>query len=144
MDSELAEMIYGMLTEVGLNVKLEITDWSAFVDRYLSKSNRDIMLIGLGDSLYDSSDSLLHYTIERAEGMTDYVNEETDSLFFAAGKNLNEVEREAQYQRIQEIVAEDRPHIPLVQLKTIYGVSNDIEFEPFLNERIKVKSITRK
>ncbi len=144
LDSELAEMIYGMLTEVGLNVKLEITDWSAFVDRYLSKSNRDIMLIGLGDSLYDSSDSLLHYTIERAEGMTDYVNEETDSLFFAAGKNLNEVEREAQYQRIQEIVAEDRPHIPLVQLKTIYGVSNDIEFEPFLNERIKVKSITRK
>ena len=142
LDSELAEMIVGMLTEAGFNIKLEISDWSAFVDIYRSKSNKDIMLIGLADSLYDCSDSLLHYTIDRAAGQTDYVNEETDRLFKEAGQNLDSVEREQQYQRIQQIVAEDLPHIPLVQLKAVYGVRQGINYVPPLNENIKVCDIT--
>lgn len=144
LDGELAEMIAGMLTEVGFKVNLEISDWSTFVDIYRSKSNKDILMIGLGDSLYDCSDSLLHYTIKRAEGQTDYVNEETDRLFKEAGSNLNVEEREAQYQRIQDIVAEELPHIPLVQIKAVYGVAGNIEFLPPLNENIRVTDIHRK
>ena len=145
LDGELAEMIAGMLGEAGFNVKLEISDWSAFVDIYRSKSNKELLLIGLSDSLYDSSDSLLHYTIKRAAGQTDYVNEETNRLFFEAGQNLNVKEREAQYQRIQDIVAEERPHIPVVQRKDIYGVQKNIQFTPALNgyvRAIKVKAVS--
>lgn len=144
LDGEVAEMIAGMLGEVGIRVKLQLTDWSTFVDVYTSKSNEELLLIGLGDSLYDCSDSMLHYTIKRAAGQTDYVNKETDRLFFEAGRNLNVEERRAQYQRIQDIVAEERPHIALFQLKGIYGVSDKITFIPFLNETIKVSEIKRK
>ncbi|MEG1547844.1 MAG: ABC transporter substrate-binding protein [Clostridia bacterium] len=143
LDGELAEMVAGMLTEAGFNVNLEIADWSTFVDVYRSKSNKDILMIGLGDSLYDSSDSLLHYTIDRAKDQTDYVNEETDRLFKEAGQNLNVEEREKQYQRIQDIVAQELPHIPLVQIKAVYGVATDIEFVPPLNESIRVTDIHR-
>ena len=144
LDGEAAETIAGMLGEVGIRVKLELTDFSTFVNTYRSKSNKEILMIGLADSLFDCSDSMLHYTFERAEGMTDYRNEETNRLYFEAGKNLDVEERRAQYQRIQDIVAEERPHIALYQLKSIYGVSNEISFTPFLNERIKVSEIKRK
>lgn len=144
LDGEVAEMIAGMLGEVGIRVNLQLSDFSSFIDVYRSKSNKELLLIGLSDSFFDCSDSLLHYTIKRAEGQTDYVNEETDRLFFEAGKNLNVEERRAQYQRIQDIVAEERPHIALFQLKDIYGVSDKIDFEPFLNATIKVSEIKRK
>lgn len=144
LDGEVAEMVAGMLGEVGIRVKLELAEFSTFIDIYRSKKNKELLLIGLGDSLYDCSDSMLHYTIKRAAGQTDYVNEETDRLFFEAGKNMNIEERRAQYQRIQDIVAEERPHIALFQLKGIYGVSDKITFTPFLNEMIKVSEIKRK
>ena len=144
LDGELAEMISGMLSEVGFNINLEISDWSTFVDIYRSKSNKDILMIGLGDSLYDCSDSLLHYTVKRAEGQTDYVNEETDRLFKEAGKNLDVAEREAQYQRIQDIVAIDLPHIPLVQIKSVFGVASDIQYVPALVENIHITDVHRK
>jgi peptide/nickel transport system substrate-binding protein len=144
LDGEVAELIAGMLGEVGIRVNLKLQDFGSFVEVYKAKTNEEILLIGLSDSFFDSSDSLLHYTIERAAGQTDYVNEETDRLFFEAGRNMNVEERREQYQRIQDIVAEERPHIALYQLKDVYGVSDNIDFEPFLNSRIKVSEIKRK
>lgn len=144
LDGEAAEMIAGMLREAGFKVNLDLDEWSEFLNVYRSKSNKELLLIGLGDSLYDASDSLLHYTYERAKGQTDYRNEETHNLFFAAGKNMNVDERRAQYQRIQDVVAEERPHIPVFQLKSVYGVSDKISFKPYLKEVVIAASIKPK
>lgn len=143
-DAELAEALASMLGEVGITVKLEISEWSNFINIYQSNENKDLLMIALGDSLGDASDSLLHYTIERAKGQTDYVNEETDRLFFEAGKNMNVEEREGQYQRIQDVVAEERPHIPIYLMKGVYGVSDRIEFTPYFKEQITLKDVKRK
>lgn len=144
LDAELAQMVAGMLEQAGIKVELKISDWSSFVNIYRAKENKDLLLVGLGDSLYDSSDSLLHYTIARAKGQTDYVNPTTDRLFAEAGENLDVDERRKQYQQIQDIVAKDRPHIPLLQIDANYGVSDRVEFVPFLNEMIKADQIRKK
>ncbi|HLR65707.1 MAG TPA: ABC transporter substrate-binding protein [Virgibacillus sp.] len=144
LDGEVAELITAMLGEVGIDVNLKLLESSAFVDEYSSNSNEELIMIGLADGLLDASYSLVHYTKDRAEGQTDYYNEEVENLFQEAGRNLDEKERAEQYQRIQEIVAEERPHIFLYQQGVNYGVNNSLEFNPVINEAILFDEVTKK
>ncbi|NAO99947.1 ABC transporter substrate-binding protein, partial [Halomonas sp. MG34] len=144
LDSEVAQLIVSMLSEAGINAELKLLESSAFLDEYNSKSNEELIMIGLADGLLDASYSLVHYTEERAAGQTDYKNEEVEELFNAAGQNLDEEERKEQYQLIQEIVAEERPHIFLYQNAVNYGVSENITFTPRLDEAIRFDDLTKK
>ncbi len=144
LDGEVAQLVASMLGEVGIKVNLQLLESSAFLDVYNSNSNKELIMIGLADGLLDASYSLVHYTKDRAAGQTDYFNEEVEKLFHDAGRNLNEEERIQQYQKIQEIVAEERPHIFLFQQGSNYGVSDGVQFEPRLDEVINFSEITLK
>ncbi|WP_404455339.1 ABC transporter substrate-binding protein [Virgibacillus necropolis] len=144
MDSEVAQTLVGMLDKVGIKVNLDLAEWSNFLNTYNSNSNKELLLIGLADGLLDASYSLVHYTKERAEGQTDYYNPKVQKLYEEALHNMNKKERIKQLQKIQEIVAEERPHINLYQVKSIYGISDDINFSPRIDQQIYVPSITRK
>jgi peptide/nickel transport system substrate-binding protein len=144
LDGEVAQLIAGMLGEAGITVNLKLLESSAFLDVYNSKKNEELIMIGLADGLLDASYSLVHYTKERASGQTDYYNEEVEQLFHDAGRNLNTEERIEQYQKIQAIVAEERPHIFLYQQGANYGVSDGVNFAPRLDEVINFSDITTK
>lgn len=143
LDGEVAQLISSMLGEVGIEVNLKLLESSAFLDEYNSNSNEELIMIGLADGLLDASYSLVHYTKERAEGQTDYFNEEVEKLYHDAGRNLNDEERAEQYQKIQEIVAEERPHIFLYQQGVNYGVNAELEFPPRLDEVIRFDDIKK-
>jgi peptide/nickel transport system substrate-binding protein len=143
-DREVSEMIVGMLAEVGIRANLEFVEWSSFVEMRNSKTNKELYLIGFGNSLFDADLAVDMYRSGRAEGETDYKNEEVDELIAAARVNMNEDERVKQYHRIQEIVAEERPHIHLYQEKSNYGVSDRLDFTPRKDEMLFVPDITRK
>lgn len=144
LDGEVAQLIASMLGEVGIKVNLQILESSAFLDVYNSKKNEELIMIGLADGLLDASYSLVHYTKDRAAGQTDYFNEKVEQLFHDAGRNLNSDERIQQYQEIQEIVAEERPHVFLYQQNANYGVSDGVDFSPRLDEVIFFSDITLK
>lgn len=143
LDGEVAELITAMLGEVGIKVNLKLLESSAFIDDYNSNANEELLMIGLADGLLDASYSLVHYTKERAAGQTDYYNEEVEELFHEAGRNLDMEERSAQYQRIQEIVAEERPHIFLFQQGSDYAIRENVKFTPNLNEVILFDDISK-
>ncbi|WP_408011240.1 ABC transporter substrate-binding protein [Pseudalkalibacillus sp. A8] len=144
LDGEVAQLIASMLGEVGIKVNLELLESSAFLDKYNSNSNEEMIMIGLADGLLDASYSLVHYTKERAAGQTDYYNEEVEELYKAANQNLNAEERIQQYQKITAIVAEERPHIFLFQQGANYGVGDNVKFAPRLDEVINFDDITLK
>jgi len=144
MDSEVAQMIAGMLEEVGIKVRLELLEWTSFNSLYVAKKNREMLMIGLADNYFDANYPLIHYTKDRAKGETDFSNDEADSLYKIAAKNMNHEERVAQYQRIQQIAAEERPHIALYQLKANYGVNDRILFVPRIDELSRIEEIHRK
>lgn len=144
LDGEVAQLVASMLGEVGITVNLELLESSAFLDKYNSNSNEEMIMIALADGLLDASYSLVHYTKERAAGQTDYYNEEVEELFNAANQNLNAEERIQQYQKIAEIVAKERPHIFLFQQGANYGVSDHMNFAPRLDEVINFDDITEK
>ncbi|MFD2044607.1 ABC transporter substrate-binding protein [Ornithinibacillus salinisoli] len=136
LDGEVAELIAVMLGEVGIEVNLELLESGTFIDVYSENENEELIMIGLADGLLDASYSLVHYTIDRAAGQTDYNNPDVDQLFQDASRNLDEESRLEQFKEIQQVVAEERPHTFLYQDKVNYGVSDSILFEPRLDEAL--------
>lgn len=143
-DAEIAQMIVGMLNEAGITVKLEFLEWSQFTEMRAAKKNKEMYLIAFGVSLGDAQQPLNYYLTDRGKGETDYDNQEVDQLLKAAQGNMNEEERLQQLQKIQEIVAQDRPHIPLYTIKAIYGVNENIDFRPNVDEVFWVEDIKKK
>ncbi|MDN4608023.1 ABC transporter substrate-binding protein [Sporosarcina highlanderae] len=143
-DAEVTEMIAGMLTQAGIKVNIEFMEWSNFVEMRSAKKNKDAYLLGLGNSMFDGAYSVDWYRAARFEGETDYKNDEIEELLKASASNMNSAEREAQIQRIEEIAAEDVPHVQLYQETINTGVSDRIVFTPTQDEMIYVPKIKRK
>ncbi|SDZ39699.1 peptide/nickel transport system substrate-binding protein [Evansella caseinilytica] len=143
-DAEVAELIAGMLQAVNVDVRLELMEWSNFVEMRQAGENKDAYLIGLGNSMFDGAYSVDWYRSDRFVGETDYKNEEIDTLLEASAVNLDVDERAKQIQEIQRIAAKEVPHIMLHQETINYGVSDRIEFVPSMDEMIYAPAISRK
>lgn len=143
-DKETAELVTAMLTEVGFRVKLELMEWSAFNERLSARKMEELFLIAYGNSMFDAGLALDRVTIERTKDRTDYTNPEVEELYKAASQNMNPTERLKQFERIQEIVAEERPQIYLLQMDSTYGVNDRIAFHPRVDEMLYVDEITLK
>lgn len=143
MDSEIAQMCAAMLTEVGFDVNLEIVDGNVLSDIWSSKTNEEIIQIALSDSQYDAAYPLIHYgDKDRVAGLTDYDSKECQELYQAALVNMDLEERARQMEEIQTIAAEDRPHVCLWQMSNLFGVSNEINFTPRMDDFYMPNEIT--
>ncbi|MUV37141.1 uncharacterized protein JNUCC1_00947 [Lentibacillus sp. JNUCC-1] len=143
-DKESVELIQAMLQEVGITADVEMLEWSSFSTRYAEKEFEDVFFIAYGNSMFDASLALQRLTKEQAAGETDYDNPETEQLIQDAMSNMDPDERVEQYQKAQEIIAEDRPQIYLYQINSIYGVNDRLDFTPKLSEMLYVDEITLK
>jgi len=143
-DRESVELMQAMLEEVGITAELEMMEWSAFSARYADKDFEDMFFIAYGNSMFDASLALQRLTKEQAAGETDYDNPETEQLLQDAMSNMDPEEREAQYHKAQEIIAEERPQIYLYQIDSIYGVNDRLDFTPELSEMLYVDEINLK
>lgn len=141
-DAEVAEMITAQLEEAGFTVDLEILEGGAFSDMFSEYTNKDVYMIALADGLLDASYSLTHYTQQRAEGQTDYYNEEVEQLIAEGNRTFDEDKRAELYKQAQAIVAEDRPHIPLYVQPAAFGVSEDLSFSPRLDDNLIADDVT--
>lgn len=133
-DRDLMEMIAAMLTEVGFNVNLDLMEWSNFVEMRNGLTYEDMYFIAFGNSQFDASLALDQLHSRRAVELQGYSNPEVDKLLDEANVNMNFEERTKQFQRVQEIIAEERPFIYLYNEMAHYGVSDRIEFTPRLDE----------
>lgn len=143
-DAQIAEMVVGMLAAVDINVKLDLLEWSNFVEMQGGGTNEDAYLIGLGNSMFDAANALDWYRSERFVGSTDYKNEEVDELLALAAQNMNLDERLEQYKRIQEIVNEETAHIILHQESINIGVNDRIDYTPTMDEMLYVPTVTKR
>ncbi|MEK5163670.1 ABC transporter substrate-binding protein [Paenibacillus sp. FSL R5-0527] len=141
---EVAEAIAAYLAEANFKVDLEILEQTQYKQKDNSNTFKELALQGKGNSMFEAPLPLEIFRSDNAKGQTDYSNPEVDELLRQAAVNLNDEEREKQYQRVQEILAEDRPRIFLYQNKFNYGVNNRIEFTPRPDEMFYVEDITLK
>ena len=142
-DTEVLEMIGGMLEAVGFDVNLQLMEWSAYIDMRNAYEHGDAMLIGYGNSLFDAALPVgsLHMDHTVGSQRYGYVNEEVSALIDQAEVEMDRETRRDLYHQIIELLAEDRPQIALFKLPNAYGIREGVEFEPRLDEMLPFTQI---
>ena len=143
-DSEVLQLVAGMLSEVGIEVKTNSLEYSVFAENRKNADFKDGYLIALGASFFDAGQSLAYYSPETTSHIYGYDNKEVTDLLLEAEESMDEKLRIDNYKKVQEIVAEDEPFIPLFQLDQFYGVSDKLNFEPRFDELIYIPDVSLK
>lgn len=134
--AQAAEAIKSMWRGIGVEVRLEVAEGSAFPDRIFNKGDFDLTIIGytsFGDPALGIARVFVSDAIGRPFGNASrYSNPEVDVLFEKAARATDQEERAAYYRQVQEILAEDVPVMTLqeyqhedavsARLKGIWGV----------------------
>jgi peptide/nickel transport system substrate-binding protein len=145
LDTDIAQMIAGMLAEVGIKANVEIMESSKFTEMSDAGKNKEMMLTNYGNSFLDPSLSMLElYSKNMPKKLAGYANPKVEELIAKASFNMNEQERLDQYKQLQDIVAEDMPYLYLFHQKQFIGVNDRIQFTPDLEGKIYVYNNIKK
>lgn len=108
-----ALIIQQRLKEVGISVKVRTIEWTAFLKEFLDKKNFEAVIMGwtipIDPDLYN-----VWHSSKTAEGELNFIsfkNEEVDELIDKGRFTLDQEERKAAYDRIQEILYEEVPYV---------------------------------
>lgn len=124
-----AEFVRSALARIGIKVDVLDGDLGTFIKGVYYDRNFDLNINGLG-LLFDPTVGVQRiYWSDGIKNPLPYVNaahynnQEVDDLFRHAGIEIDETSRAAQFKKIQKIVGDDLPALPLVALQTVL-VSN--------------------
>lgn len=108
-----AEIIQRRLAEVGIQVKIRVVEWAAFVKDFINKRKFDATILGwtipMEPDLYDVWHS--SKTGQEELNFISYKNEEVDALIEKGRETFDQSARKRCYDRIQEILAEEQPYL---------------------------------
>ncbi|MDR1835170.1 MAG: ABC transporter substrate-binding protein [Fusobacteriaceae bacterium] len=144
MDSLVAQAVAAMLGEVGIKVDLELMESSAWSNVYNTRTPKDAFLTCFGLGFFDSAYGLVGYTEQTSKGMTNWADKTYNELFIKARSNMNPTEREKEFQTLQDIIAEERPYVCMLQITVTFGVADNIAFKARLDEVFDLLKIRRK
>lgn len=138
MDRQVNEAVAAMLQSAGINVKLEILDWSSF---YPKKDSYDMHFIGQTDFTinpnkhYDS----VYYS---KTATTFYKNEQVDALLDEAIQTMDDDAAAEIYKQVQQLLVDDMASIPLHYEPSLLGVSKKLEgFKTRLDEYVLLNDV---
>jgi peptide/nickel transport system substrate-binding protein len=146
-DKELVEAVAGYLQAVGLKPKVQIAEWSAWLDLLFAGPDKapDLLYSSNDNSLLDADrtlTALFHTKTDIAGGQSAYSNPALDKLIDDARTETDTAKRAAMYDQANKIVHDDAPCIFLLNLQNIYGLSKRLNWTPRLDGRIFVNEMT--
>jgi peptide/nickel transport system substrate-binding protein len=143
-DKELVEVVAGMLTDVGLNVRINISEFSNYLDILFDRENRAPMIfVSHDNSLLDADRTLSGYYSCNGTAAS-YCNEEVTALIEQARTETDVAAREQMYHQIVQTAHDEAAHLYLVNFENIYGLSERLNFEPRLDARLYVSQMSLK
>jgi len=122
-----AEIIQENLKRVGIDVKIRVLEWSAFINDFINKKAFEATILGwtitMDPDMYDVWHS--SKTGPRELNFISFANSEVDALLERGRSTFDQDERKRCYHRIQEIIAEEQPYnflyvpdaLPIVQAR---------------------------
>jgi peptide/nickel transport system substrate-binding protein len=136
-DQRIVQAVQQMLSEAGLNVKINMMDNANFLMRAQSgPATGPTMSFGRWSCACQDADGVLFPLMHRSSGWSFYRNADADKLLEDARATLDEKRRLDDYRKLHEIVAEDVPLLPLYQDVAIYGAAKPLEWQPTPNESL--------
>lgn len=110
---KVAEYLQDTMKESGITVKIETAEWSKFVDDLIN-GNLGAFIIGVSGDVPDA-DSLLYpqFRSDGGQNVHTYANAEVDEMLLRARQSSDSAERQELYEKVQNILLEELPCIPL-------------------------------
>jgi len=107
-----AEIIQRQLKEVGIDVKIRILEWAAFINDFISKRRFEAVILGWTIPLDPDAYDVWHSSKTAPDELNfiSYKNPEVDALLEKARSTFDQKLRKKYYDRFQEILVEDQPY----------------------------------
>ena len=107
-----AEIIQKRLKDVGIDMKIKVLEWSAFLE-FINRRNFEACLLGWSLSRDPDCFDIWHSSKTR-EGEFNFVgyrNEEVDRLLEEARRTFDQDKRKALYNRVHAIIYDEQPYL---------------------------------
>jgi peptide/nickel transport system substrate-binding protein len=123
-----AVIIQQALKKVGIDVKVELMEWNAFLD-WVDGNEKEAYILGW--SLGSEPDShVIWHSTGGFNAMHGYQNADVDRLVEEGRKNTDLAKRKEIYGQLQRILAEDQPYTYLFFPNTLVGVNKRLKGLP--------------
>ena len=136
------EVLQANLAEVGINATVEIVEYARFLEG-IAKGEHDVFVLNWSTITADADYGLNNLLNSEAWGSKGnrsfYANLELDKLLKEARGDLNKESRMATYHKIQEMVYDEVPYIPIYYAVLGVGMRKEIkdfEFDIFAHHNI--------
>jgi peptide/nickel transport system substrate-binding protein len=140
-DGEISEAVASMISDVGINVKLTFLSWQQWLDTLFDLEKApDIMYSSNGNDLFDM-DRFYQAIIKTGGPQSAYSNPDIDKKIDIARNEMDPVKRQEMYEDLAQLVYDDPFGVPLINLKSIWGISDDLEWEPREDGRMLVSEM---
>ena len=127
---QMAEIIQAQLKDIGINVKIEILEWAAFLNA-TATGKCDLFMLGWSNSSGDADygmGSMLHSSMMGSSGNRSFFdNAEFDALLNAGKVELDPVKRATIYRDAQDIMNEEVPILPIYFMPASAGIRKEVK-----------------
>ena len=141
-DKELLEAVAGYWKEVGLDVKLEILEFGAYLDVLFDRENRaDAIYVSSSNDILDPDRQLSTYYQAGGIGSSNS-DQELSDLITAGRAELDATARDGIYQEAVKIAYDNAYFVWLVNNQDIYGTSENLVWTPRVDSKLLVKEMS--
>jgi len=107
-----AEIIQRRLADLGMEVKIRVIEWAAFINDFINKGRFDATILGWTITMDPDPYDVWHSSKTKPGELNfiSYGNPEVDGLLEKGRNTFDQGERKKYYDRFQEILAEDQPY----------------------------------
>ena len=137
-DKQMSEAIQGMWKDVGVNVKLEVIEYSVRAQKNREKSFKGVFWSDPTSTLGDPDGMM--WRLLGPGGPQDYWRDARwDELGSAARFSVDEKFRAEAYREMTKIFLEHLPWLPVIQPYEDYGIQKYVEWTPNPNQQFELR-----
>ncbi|MBN2331766.1 MAG: peptide-binding protein [Deltaproteobacteria bacterium] len=110
--AQAAVIIQRRLQEIGIEMKIRIIEWSAFINEFIDKKKFEAVILGWTTGQDPDIYDIWHSSKTDAKELNfiSFTNPEVDLLLEKGRHTFDQQERQQYYARFQEILAEEQPY----------------------------------
>jgi peptide/nickel transport system substrate-binding protein len=143
-DKEVLEAVGGQLTKAGIRTTVRTFEFVNYLNTmaYVHKAG-PVWLIGWGVAAMDAEPVYVPL-FRSGKILANYANPEFDRMVDEAQAIMEEPKRLQQYHRINRLMVDDLPFVPLYQQVDLYGVNKRLDWKARSDEVIRAYDMTLK
>jgi len=144
MDREMGEVIVAMWKDVGINAKLELIEYSVYLQKIREKSFKGLRWTDPTSAYNDPDGMMWRHLAPGGPNAYWFRNPRFDELGNGARFSVDEKFRGEAYKEMIRLELEYLPLIPILQPMELYGLQKYVDWKPYANQTMEFRRFNLK